>query len=447
MVLGLEGIRESLRKFLRSSASYEKAVNEFIRDLQRTLIRADVNVRLVFELSQKIRKRALEEQSPPGVSRRDWFVKIVYDVLSEFFGGDREPRVEPSKTPYVMLLVGVQGSGKTTTAAKLALYYRERGYRVGLVVADVYRPAAYEQLKQLGEKIRVPVYGLPGEKDAVKIAREGVRCFIDRGFDIVIVDTAGRHGYGEEEALLEEMKMIAEAIKPDEVVLVIDAAMGQKAFDLAKRFHEVAPIGSIIVTKLDGSAKGGGALSAVAATGAVIKFVGTGEKVDELEVFNPRRFVARLLGLGDIEGLLERVKRVEELVEAQKRVEAILSGKLTLRDLYRQIIGMRKLGPLRKILEMIPGLAMYNIGEEQIRLSEEKMDKWLAIINSMTYEELDHPEIIDKSRMRRIAIGAGVRVEDVKELLNHYFMLKKMLKRLKKGRKLKGLLKGIGGLQ
>ena len=447
MVLGLEGIREGLRKFLRSSASYEKAVNEFIRDLQRTLIKADVNVRLVFELSQKIKKKALEEQPPPGVSRRDWFVKIVYDVLSEFFGGDKEPKVTPTRTPWIMLLVGVQGSGKTTTAAKLALYYKEHGYRVGLVAADVYRPAAYDQLKQLGEKIRVPVYGLPSERDAVKIAKEGVKYFTSRGYDIVIVDTAGRHGYGEEQALLDEMKAIARAIKPNEVVLVIDAAMGQKAYDLAKRFHEATPIGSIVVTKLDGSAKGGGALSAIAATGATIKFIGTGEKVDELEVFNPRRFVARLLGLGDIEGLLERVKRVEELVEAQKRVEAILSGRLTLRDLYHQIIGMKKLGPLRKILEMIPGLALYNIGEEQLKLSEEKMNKWLAIINSMTYEELDHPEIIDKSRMKRIAIGAGVKVDDVKELLNHYFMLKKMLKQLKRGRKFKGLLKGIGDIR
>ncbi len=446
MVLGLEGLREGLKKFLRSTSSYEKAVNEFIRDLQRTLIKADVNVKLVFELSQKIKKKALEEEPPPGISRRDWFVKIVYDVLSEFFGGDIEPRVTPPKTPYVILLVGVQGSGKTTTAAKLALYYKERGYRVGLVAADVYRPAAYDQLKQLGEKIRVPVYGEPGSKDAVGLAKRGVEYFLNKKFDIIIVDTAGRHGYGEEEYLLKEMKETAEAIKPDEVVLVIDAAIGQKAFDLAKRFHEATPIGSIIVTKLDGTAKGGGALSAIAATGARIKFVGTGEKIDELEVFNPRRFVARLLGLGDIEGLLERVKKVEELVEAQKRLEAMLSGKLTLRDIYHQIIGMKKLGPLRKVLEMIPGFSFMNLGDEQLKMSEEKMNKWLAIINSMTYEELDHPEIIDRSRIRRIAIGAGVRVEDVKELLNQYFTLKKMLRQLKRGRKLKNLFKGFPGL-
>ena len=443
MLKAFAGLREAIRKFLRSSSTYEKAVEEFIRDLQRTLILADVNVRLVFELSQKIRKRALEEKPPPGVLRRDWFIKIVYDCLSEFFGGDVVPEVDPRRIPYVMLLVGVQGSGKTTTAGKLALFYRSRGYRVGLVTTDTYRPAAYEQLYQLAKQVGALFYRWPeGVRDPIKLGVLGVKWLREQGCQVIIIDTAGRHGYGEEQALLEEMKTLAQEIKPDEVVLVIDAAMGQKAYDLARRFHEAAPIGSIIVTKLDGSARGGGALSAVAATGARIKFIGVGEKLDEFEVFNPRKFIARILGLGDIEGLIEKLKRIEEALEVQKRVEAILSGKFTLRDMYHQIVSIRKMGPLSKILQMIPGFSLqFSFGDEEIRVSEKKLDKWIAILNSMTYEELDNPEIIDKHRMRRIAIGAGVDVSEVKELLQHYQMLKRMLRKAKRYRDLSKLFR------
>ncbi len=442
---GLASLREAIRKFLRSSTTYEKAVEEFIRDLQRTLILADVNVKLVFQLSQKIRKQALEEKPPPGVLRRDWFIKIVYDCLSEFFGGDVVPEVDPKRIPYTMLLVGVQGSGKTTTAGKLALFYRSRGYRVGLLTTDTYRPAAYEQLYQLSKQVGAIFYHWPENlRDPIRIGVMGVKWLKEQGCQVIIIDTAGRHGYGEEQALLDEMKKLSEEIKPDEVVLVIDAAMGQKAFDLAKRFHETTPIGSIIVTKLDGTARGGGALSAVIATGAKIKFIGTGEKLDEFEIFNPRKFIARILGLGDIEGLIEKLKRIEEAVEIQKRAEAILLGKFTLRDLYHQIVSIRKMGPLSKILQMIPGFSLQlTIGDEEVKLSEKKMDKWIAILNSMTYEELDNPEIIDKQRMRRIALGAGVGVDEVKELIQHYQMLKKMLRKVRKYKDLSKIFRMI----
>jgi len=442
---GLASLREAIRKFLRSSTTYEKAVEEFIRDLQRTLILADVNVKLVFQLSQKIRKQALEEKPPPGVLRRDWFIKIVYDCLSEFFGGDVVPEVDPKRIPYTMLLVGVQGSGKTTTAGKLALFYRSRGYRVGLLTTDTYRPAAYEQLYQLSKQVGAIFYRWPENlRDPIRIGVMGVKWLKEQGCQVIIIDTAGRHGYGEEQALLDEMKKLSEEIKPDEVVLVIDAAMGQKAFDLAKRFHETTPIGSIIVTKLDGTARGGGALSAVIATGAKIKFIGTGEKLDEFEIFNPRKFIARILGLGDIEGLIEKLKRIEEAVEIQKRAEAILLGKFTLRDLYHQIVSIRKMGPLSKILQMIPGFSLQlTIGDEEVKLSEKKMDKWIAILNSMTYEELDNPEIIDKQRMRRIALGAGVGVDEVKELIQHYQMLKKMLRKVRKYKDLSKIFRMI----
>ncbi len=442
---GLDAIREAVRKFLRGGV-YERAVDEFVRDLQRALLTADVNVRLVFDITRRIRERALKEKPPPGASRRDWFLKIVYEELVKLFGGEREPEVKPPYTPYVIMLVGVQGSGKTTTAGKLAWFYKQMGYRVGLVAADVYRPGAHDQLKQLASKVGAMFYGEPGSRDPVGIAVRGVERLKEQGADIIIVDTAGRHGYGSEKALLDEMREIAKAIKPDEIVLVIDAAMGQKSYDLAKRFHETTPIGSIIVTKMDGTAKGGGALSAVAATGAVIKFIGTGENIDEIEVFNPRRFVARLLGMGDIEGIIERIKRLEAAGEFEKTVEEMMEGRLNFRILYRQLRQLTRMGPLRKVLQMLPGVGL-GITDEIAKLGEEKIRKWMAIIESMTYEELDHPEIIDKSRMRRIARGAGVELEDVKELINYYKNLHRMLKRLKKQKgALDKLLKGLGGV-
>jgi len=445
----LDNLRDAVRKFLTGSSSYDKAVEDFIKELQKSLISADVNVKLVFSLTNKIKERLKNEKPPTYIERREWFIKIVYDELSNLFGGDKEPKVIPDKIPYVIMLVGVQGTGKTTTAGKLAYFYKKKGFKVGLVGADVYRPAALEQLQQLGEQIGVPVYGEPGEKDAVGIAKRGVEKFLNEKMEIIIVDTAGRHGYGEEAALLEEMKNIYEAIKPDEVTLVIDASIGQKAYDLASKFNQASKIGTIIITKMDGTAKGGGALSAVAATGATIKFIGTGEKIDELEVFNPRRFVARILGMGDIETILEKIKEVENYDKMQKKMEEVISGKgkLTLRDVYNQLIALRKMGPLSKLFQLLPGIGMLGqIPEDQLKVGEEKMRKWLAIMNSMTYEELDNPSIIDKSRMRRIALGSGTEIEDVKELIEHYNLMQRTIKMLKRRKKdVEKLLRQFGG--
>ncbi|MCY0874297.1 MAG: signal recognition particle protein Srp54 [Acidianus infernus] len=445
----LDNLRDAVRKFLTGSSSYDKAVEDFIKELQKSLISADVNVKLVFSLTNKIKERLKNEKPPTYIERREWFIKIVYDELSNLFGGDKEPKVIPDKIPYVIMLVGVQGTGKTTTAGKLAYFYKKKGFKVGLVGADVYRPAALEQLQQLGQQIGVPVYGEPGEKDAVGIAKRGVEKFLREKMEIIIVDTAGRHGYGEEAALLEEMKNIYEAIKPDEVTLVIDASIGQKAYDLASKFNQASKIGTIIITKMDGTAKGGGALSAVAATGATIKFIGTGEKIDELEVFNPRRFVARILGMGDIETILEKIKEVENYDKMQKKMEEVISGKgkLTLRDVYNQLIALRKMGPLSKLFQLLPGIGMLGqISEDQLKVGEEKMRKWLAIMNSMTYEELDNPSIIDKSRMRRIALGSGTEIEDVKELIEHYNLMQRTIKMLKRRKKdVEKLLGQFGG--
>lgn len=441
-------IRDLVSSFLRSSESYEEAVNSFIRELQKEMIKADVNVKVVFELSARIKERALKEEPPEGVLRREWFIKIVYDELSRLFGGDVAPDPYPKSFPWIILLVGVQGSGKTTTAGKLALFYKKRGYRVGLATTDTYRPAAYDQLKQIAETIGVPFYG---EKsgDPAEIARKAVATLLNEySCDVIIIDTAGRHGYGKEESLLMEMKEIAEAIKPSEVILVIDSSIGQKAYELAKKFNEWTPIGSIVITKLDGTARGGGALSAVVATGARIKFIGDGEKLEDLEVFNPRKFVARILGLGDLESLLEKFKAIEESDEVRKRLErAIALGRISMRDIYHQLKSIKKLGPLRKVVDLVPGFSMLKLGDDMLKGSEKKIDSWIAIIESMTYDELDDPSIIDRSRVRRLAIGSGRTVNDVRELLNYYELINKMLKDLKRGKlRLKGVdLSRLGG--
>jgi len=437
----LSKLKEAVAGFLKGSGSYREAVNNFIKELQKTLIKSDVNVKVVLELTKEIKEKALESEPPPGVLRREWFIKIVYDSLVELFGGEA-PEITPKKLPWVIMLVGIQGAGKTTTAGKIAYFYKRKGYRPGLMTTDTYRPAAYDQLKQLAEKIGVPFYGEKDGKNPVKIAKNGLRELLRMGANIIITDTAGRHGYGEEEYLLKEMEDLAKAIQPNEIVLVIDAYIGQKAYDLAKRFHERTPIGSIVITKLDGTAKGGGAISAVAATGARIKFVGDGEKIENLEAFNPRKFVSRILGLGDLETLLEKFKALEESDKVEKRFQkAMLTGKLTLRDLYAQIQSIKKLGPLAKVLQMIPGISMMPIDDEKVRLSEEKMDMYLHIMDSMTYEELDNPHIIDRRRINRIARGSGTRPEDVKDLLHYYDATKKMLKTLKRR---KGLLRKLG---
>ena len=430
-------LHEALRKLFRAAVVDEAAVKELIRDVQRALLQADVNVQLVLDISKRIEERALKEKVPPGISRREHVIKVVYEELTRFLGDKPVPlKVEPGKRK-VLMLVGIQGSGKTTAAAKLARYFQKRGLKPALICADTYRPGAFEQLQQLASRINVPVYGDPKSKDPVKIALEGLKQFSDK--DIVIVDTAGRHK--EEQELIREMKMLEEKIKPDEVMLVIDGTIGQQALVQAKAFNEATSIGSILVTKLDGSARGGGALSAVAATGAPIKFISTGEKIEDIEPFVPSRFVGRLLGMGDIEALVEKVREAEVKVP-EKKAKAILSGKFTLTDMYEQFEAMRKMGPFQKILKMLPGMS-YNVPEEMLEQAEDKLEKWRVIIQSMTPEERENPKILNASRIRRVARGSGTSEKDVKELLKQYVMMRKMLKTLRRKKHLPFFGKGL----
>ncbi|NJE84932.1 signal recognition particle protein [Thermococcus sp. CX2] len=424
-----KALNNALRKLARSSTVDEATIKEVVRDIQRALIQSDVNVRLVLDLTKRIEKRALEEKPPAGVSKKEHIIKIVYEELTRFLGTEAKP-IEIKEKPTVLLTVGIQGSGKTTSIAKLARYFQKRGYKVGLVCSDTWRPGAYYQLKQLVEPFGIEVFGDPDEKDAIKLAKEGVEYFKEKGADIIIVDSAGRHK--EEKGLIEEMKQISNAIKPHEVILVIDGTIGQQAYNQALAFKEATPIGSIIVTKLDGSAKGGGALSAVAATGAPIKFIGVGERIDDLEPFDPKRFVSRLLGLGDIQGLLEKFEELQKQQEfSEEDMEKFLKGKFNLKDMYAQLEAMQKMGPLKQILQMIPGMG-YSLPEEAVRVGEEKLKKFKVIMDSMTEEELEHPEIINYSRIKRIARGSGTSTQDVRELLNQYNQMKKMFKSMDK---------------
>jgi len=419
---------EAVKRFMGSSGD-EAAIREFIREIQRALIRADVNVSQVLELSKKIEAASKRSDIPPGFTRKDAVLKALYEELIHLLGGEQAYRVpiEPSKANVIMM-VGIEGSGKTTSAAKLARYYKMKGYKVALISADTYRPAAYDQLKQLAEQIGVPIYGEPGSKDPISIARHGVEKFTKEGYEVIIVDTAGRHK--EEKGLIEEMKQIASAIKPKHVMLVIDGTIGQAAYQQAKAFHETTKIGSIFVSKLDGAARGGGALSAVAATGAPISFIGTGEKIEEIEAFEPSSFINRLLGMGDLKSLVERMK--EAGVEAKVKPSEIFSGDFTLKDMVDQIIEVRKMGPLSKLLSMIPGMGYGNLPDEVLEGAERNLDKWSAIVNSMTKDELENPHIIDKSRIRRIARGSGTSPKEVQALIDQYFMLKKSLKKIKR---------------
>jgi len=420
-------LNDAVKKLLRLAVVDEKAVKELVRDLQRALLQSDVNVNLVLQISGAVEKRSLEERLPPGISRREHVIKVLYEELTRFLG--EEPSrltIEPGKTRVIML-VGIQGTGKTTAAVKLAHFYQKRGLRPAIVCADTYRPGAYQQLKQLADKVNVPVYGEPTSKNLLKTVKKGMESFTSQKHDLIIVDTAGRHK--DERELMSEMRELAEQIQPDEIILAIDASIGQAAMSQAAAFNQATKIGSILVTKLDGTAKGGGALSAVAATNAKIKFIGTGEKIDDIEQFIPSSFVGRLLGMGDIKALVERVREAEVVVP-EKKARAFLEGRFTLKDMYDQMVAVRKMGPLKKLMGMVPG--GINLPDDAMETAERKLDDWRVIIQSMTKQEIEDPKLVDSSRARRIARGSGTPDKEVKEMINQYFMMRRMMKSMKR---------------
>lgn len=423
-----QSLKNVLKKIARAPLIDEKLINELVKDIQRALLHADVNVNLVFELSTNIKERALAKDTPKGISYRDYLVRIVYEELVKFLGGEIKGIKIGKLKPFKIMLVGLFGNGKTTSASKLAKYYTKRGYKVGLVGLDVHRPAAMKQLKQLGENIDVSVFVDENEKNASKIWKKYEPKF--SGYDIIIVDTAGRDALSEE--LVKEIENLNKIVSPHERLLVLSADLGQTAEKQAKQFHESCNITGIMATKMDGTAKAGGALSACSVTGAPIKFIGVGEKVEDIEEFNPERFVGRILGMGDIKSLLEKAKEVMSEEDAQDLGKKFLKGDFNFLDLYEQMSAMKKMGPLSKVMEMIPGMSKLELPKELLEVQEDKLKKWKHIMQSMSKKELEDPDLMfNRKRIERVAKGSGVNSSEVRALLKQYRQSKKMMKMMK----------------
>ncbi len=435
-----KSLRGVLQKIARGSAVDEALLAEVVRDIQRALLQADVNVQLALELTQRVRRRATQEKPPAGASMRDFLVRIIYDEIRGILGKERPFELRPKR----ILLAGLFGQGKTTTAGKLARYLQKRGVRVGLVAADVHRPAAIDQLEQLATKVGAEFYADRAEKRAEVIVRDALARFPPHL--AVIVDTAGRSGIDPD--LIAELKRVRAALEPEETFLVLDAAMGQTAGRSAEAFHKAVGLTGVILTKLDGSAKGGGALSAVAVSGAPIVFIGTGEHLDELEHFEPTRFVSRLLGMGDIQTLLERFEELSDKEAAEKAAKNLMGGRFTLRDMRTQLASLGEMGPFSKLMSMVPGLGAAKIDEQQLDATQVRLKRFRTILDSMTGEELDDPSVIKADRVHRIARGSGTRTQEVRALLKHYEATRKAAHGLASNRRLRRQLeKQFGGAE
>jgi len=432
-----EGLQTAVRKLVGSTTVDEKSVKEFVRDLQRTLIQSDVNVKIALEVTERVENRVLQEKPAPGVTRKDQVVSVLYSELAQLLGGEGGPQFDKTKTNVIVML-GVQGSGKTTTAGKLARFYSKKGYKVGVVAADTFRPGAVVQLRTLAFGSGAEVYSDERERDSAKIAKAGSKYF-EKSKNLVIIDTAGRHK--EEKGLLKEMNEMIGVVKPSSTLLVIDGTIGQQCHSQALAFHRAAPVGGIVVTKLDGAAKGGGALAASAATGAKILYIGTGERIDDLEEFSPTRFVGRLLGMGDLRALMDMV-RMSEVEVDEKAVQRMISGKLTMDDLLSQFEQMKKFGSLKKVIEHIPGFAGV-VNPQELEKAESRVKVYKSIIQSMTENEKTDPEGINSSHLKRIAKGSGRNEKEVRELLSRYKQMKSLVK-TSKGREFRQMMRRAG---
>ncbi len=398
-------------------------VDNIIKDLQRALIEADVNVKLVLEITQKIKKEALDERLK-GIDKKEHIIKLLHDELRSILGEEKTINLEKNNT---FMMLGLYGAGKTTTISKLALYYSKRGVKVCAIGLDVHRPAASEQLRQLCEKQNVACFIKPEEKDPIKIWRSFESEL--KKYQLILLDTAGRDAL--DESLVKEIKAISKVAKPTETFLVIPADVGQTAKKQASVFKEAVNISGVIITRMDSTAKAGGALTACYETKVPVAFIGTGEKPADLEPFSPEGFLSRLLGMGDLQSLMEKIKTITDeksLAKTQKNIE---EGKITLRDVQAQLESMESLGSMDKILGMIPGLgkAKEKITEEQMAQQQKKMKNYKNAVNSMTQYEIENPEVIEKetSRMQRISKGSGVPTTDIRMLIKQYKMLKEML--------------------
>ena len=439
-------LQDALEKVAGRSRIDEEAVEEVVRDIQRALLQADVDVTLVNELSDSIRERALNEEPPTGTSPREHVLRIVHEEMMGVVGDATEFDLEEQ----TILLAGLQGSGKTTTSAKMARWFSRKGLQPAVIQTDTFRPGAYDQSKEMTERAEVPFYGDPDSEDPVEIARKGLEEFEDR--EVVIVDTAGRHAL--EDELVAEIEDIEEVVQPDMSLLVLDASIGQSAKEQADAFDDAVGIDGVIITKLDGTAKGGGALTAVDQTDSSIAFIGTGEEVKDIERFDPDGFISRLLGMGDIRALVDRVEEAMEETDVDEEEldpEKLLSGDFTLRDVYKQMEAMGNMGRLDQVMDMIPGMGgMGDLKDEMpddfAEVTEQRMDKYKAVMDSMTDEELDDPSRVGPSEVRRIARGSGTSEEDVRELLEYYNTMEQTMSQLGGGRDMERMMQKMGDM-
>lgn len=421
---------ELLFKKIRGQAKItESNIAETMREVRRVMLEADVNYKVVKDFTEKVQQKALGQEVLRSITPGQMLIKIIYDELVNLMGSTRADIKFSPNPPTVIMIVGLQGSGKTTFCAKLANHLKHKGRHPLLVAADIYRPAAIEQLKQLGEQIQVPVFSMDSGVDAVQIAVNSVDFARKNYRDVIIIDTAGRMHIDEE--MMREVEKIKEAVKPHEILFVVDSMTGQEAVNVAKEFNDRLNFDGVVLTKLDGDARGGAALSIKAVVNKPIKFVSVGEKLDALEPFYPDRMASRILGMGDIVTLVEKAQKQVDEEKAKKLEEKLKKNQFTLEDFRDQIREIRKMGPLRELLSMIPGIgsALRNID-----IDEKQLVKLEAIINSMTPEERRKPQIINASRKRRIAMGSGTTVQDVNMLLKQFEEMQKLIKQLNRGR-------------
>ncbi|MDK2931016.1 MAG: signal recognition particle subunit [Bacillota bacterium] len=418
-------LQETFRRLRGKGKLSERDVDEALREVRIALLEADVNFKVVRDFIARVRERACGQEVMASLTPGQQVIKIVNSELTELMGG-RESKIQYSpKPPTVIMVVGLQGSGKTTTAAKLANLLKRQGKHPLLVASDTRRPAAIRQLQVLGEKVGVDVVATREGDDAVRVAKQGVARAAAIGRDVVIIDTAGRLHIDDE--LMDELARMKGEVNPSEVLLVVDAMTGQDAVNVAGTFNERLGLSGIILTKLDGDARGGAALSARAVTGRPIKFVGVGEKVESLEPFYPDRMASRILGMGDVLSLIEKAEAAYDEAKARKLAEKIRSNEFTLEDFADQLRQMRKIGPLDEILSMIPGLGRIR-GLSDLKVDEGQLKRVEAIVNSMTLEERRNPAIIDGSRRKRIARGSGTRIQDVNSVLRQFEQVRDMLR-------------------
>jgi signal recognition particle subunit SRP54 len=446
------GLRSALKKIVGASDINEELIDSLSKDIQRSLLQSDVNVRQVLSITKNLKERALNEQPPKGLTKKDHIITILYNEISSLLGYTGTHIIHIDKTTStpedsfsfqpgkknIILMLGIQGSGKTTCTVKIARWLTRHGYKVAIIGADTWRPGALTQLKMNSIKIKVEVYGEEENKDPISIVKRGLEYYKSQDYDVIVIDTAGRHK--EESALLEEMNEMNKVTNPALVLLVIDGTIGQQAYSQAKAFHDTAPIGGIVITKLDGTAKGGGALAASAVTGAKIFFIGTGERIDDLELFSPTRFVGRLLGMGDIKALLDMAKKLE--IEADEtQAKRLLGGKMTIEDFYSQMENVNKMG-FRNVIENLPGLSGM-VKDDQLEVLQGKIEKWRFIIQSMTKAEKKDPNMINDARRKRISRGSGITEHEVKDMIKQYNNSKTMMKQAK-GRQMHGMLRRFG---